>query len=431
MNRSLIIQNARLVHTFGDNPHTDAHSSTLYIADGKIVGIDQAPEGFSQNAQIIDAQNKHTSFALADLAVRLSEKGGNQDDVMPQVLQAALRGGVAHVACLPDSNPVLDEPRLVTQLIHQSESLGLAKIHPLGALTQGLKGEQLAEMATLVENGCIALSQADQPIRNTQVLQRALAYAASFDVPVWLRAQDSFLSSGFAASGAYASRLGLSGIPTAAESIALFTLFELLRGLGKNAPRVHICRISSARSVELVRAAKTEGLNITCDVNMHHLHLIDSDMGWFNAQLVFNPPLRSSADRSALRAAVLDGTIDVVVSDHTAVNADAKHLPVGQTQAGAIGVQWLLNSLLHLASEEKADIAQVLSNCVANAYAVLGLTNPTWTIGAPANLVIFDTEPYQKIDTSYISGSHLNTPWLNYELAGKIQTVVHFGKLID
>ena len=378
MSQSLIIQNARLVHTAGDAPHTDAHSSTVYIADGKIVGIDQAPDGFAHDAQIIDAQNKHTSFALADLAVRLSEKGGNQDDVMQEVLQAALRGGVAHVACLPDSNPVLDEPRLVTQLIHQSESLGLAQIHPLGALTQGLKGEQLAEMATLIEHGCIALSQADLPIRNTQVLQRALAYAASFDLPVWLRAQDSFLSGGFAASGAYASRLGLSGVPTAAESIALFTLFELLRGLGKNAPRVHICRISSARSVELVRAAKAEGLNITCDVNMHHLHLIDTDMGWFNAQLVFNPPLRSSADRAALRVAVLDGTIDVVVSDHTAVNADAKHLPVGQTQAGAVGVQWLLNSLLHLASEEKTDIAQVLSSCVANAYAVLALDTPKW-----------------------------------------------------
>ena len=182
MSQSLIIQNARLVHTAGDAPHTDAHSSTVYIADGKIVGIDQAPDGFAHDAQIIDAQNKHTSFALADLAVRLSEKGGNQDDVMQEVLQAALRGGVAHVACLPDSNPVLDEPRLVTQLIHQSESLGLAKIHPLGALTQGLKGEQLAEMATLIEHGCIALSQADLPIRNTQVLQRALAYAASFSM---------------------------------------------------------------------------------------------------------------------------------------------------------------------------------------------------------------------------------------------------------
>ena len=430
MSQSLIIQNARLVHTAGDAPHTDAHSSTVYIADGKIVGIDQAPDGFSHDAQIIDAQNKHTSFALADLAVRLSEKGGNQDDVMQEVLQAALRGGVAHVACLPDSNPVLDEPRLVTQLIHQSESLGLAQIHPLGALTQGLKGEQLAEMATLIEHGCIALSQADLPIRNTQVLQRALAYAASFDLPVWLRAQDSFLSGGFAASGAYASRLGLSGVPTAAESIALFTLFELLRGLGNSAPRVHICRISSARSVELVRAAKAEGLNISCDVNMHHLHLIDTDMGWFNAQLVFNPPLRSSADRAALRVAVLDGTIDVVVSDHTAVNADAKHLPVGQTQAGAVGVQWLLNSLLHLASEEKTDIAQVLSSCVANAYAVLALDTPKWEVGSKANIVVFDTEQYQKIDVSHISGKHLNTPWLGYELAGAIQTVISQGKAI-
>ena len=430
MSSSLIIQNARLVHTAGDNPHTDAHSSTLYISEGKIAGIDQMPEDFDTQAKIIDAQNKHTSFALADLAVRLSEKGGNQDDLMHDTLQAALRGGVAHVVCLPDSNPVLDEPRLITQLIRQSETLDLAKIYPLGALTQGLKGEQLAEMAALVENGCVGLSQADQPIRNTQVLQRALAYAASFNAPVWLRAQDSFLSSGFAASGAYASRLGLSGVPVAAESIALFTLFELLRGLGKNAPHVHICRISSARSVELIRAAKAEGLNISCDINMHHLHMIDTDMGWFNAQMVFNPPLRSSADRGALRVAVLDGTIDAVVSDHTAVNADAKHLPVGQTQAGSIGVQWLLNVMLHLAAEEKIDPAQTLTHCVANAYDILGLKAPVWQVGAAADIVIFDTEQHQKIDAAYIKGTHLNTPWLGYELAGCIQAVLHNGQLI-
>ena len=209
------------------------------------------------------------------------------------VLIAVLHGGVEHMKCKTDENQIMDEPRLVTQIKRQSEALNLATLHPLGALTQGLKGEQLAEMATLVEHGCVALSQANHPILNTQVLQRALAYAASFGLPVWLRANDSYLGGGFAASGAYASRLGLSGVPVAAESIALFTLFELLRGMGKNAPKVHICRISSARAVELIRAAKSEGLNITCDVNMHHLHLIDTDMGYFDAQMVFDPPLRS------------------------------------------------------------------------------------------------------------------------------------------
>ena len=427
---ALIIENARLVHTAGTQAHTDAHSSTVYVLNGHIVGVDQKPADFPEQAEHIDAQHRLMSFALADLAVRLSEKGGNRNDVMADVLHAALRGGVAHVACLPDANPILDEPRLVTQIKRQAESLDLAEIYPLGALTQELKGEQLAEMATLVEHGCIALSQADEPIRNTQVLQRALAYAASFGLPVWLRANDSFLGGGFAASGAYASRLGLSGVPVAAESIALFTLFELLRGMGKNAPKVHICRISSARAVELIRAAKTEGLNITCDVNMHHLHLIDSDMGYFNAQMVFTPPLRSAADRTALCTAVLDGTIDAIVSDHTAVNADAKHLPVGQTQAGAVGVQWLLNSVLHFAQENHADAAHALRAVVAKPYAILGLNAPEWVNGAAANFVIFDDSTHQTINESYIQGRHLNTPWLGYELSGTITQVIHHGRMI-
>ena len=427
---ALIIENARLVHTAGAQPHTDAHSSTVYVLNGHIVGIDQKPADFPEQAEHLDAQHRLMSFALADLAVRLSEKGGNRNDVMADVLHAALRGGVAHVACLPDANPILDEPRLVTQIKRQAESLDLAEIYPLGALTQELKGEQLAEMATLVEHGCIALSQADEPIRNTQVLQRALAYAASFGLPVWLRVNDSFLGGGFAASGAYASRLGLSGVPVAAESIALFTLFELLRGMGKNAPKVHICRISSARAVELIRAAKSEGLNITCDVNMHHLHLIDTDMGYFDAQMVFDPPLRSCADRDALRAGVLDGTIDAIVSDHSAVNADAKSLPVGQAQAGAVGTQWLLNSVLHFAQDTHTDVAQALSHSVAKAYAILGLPAPTWEQGATANFVIFDETAHQPIDAAHIIGSHSNTPWLGYELSGRITQVVHRGAVI-
>ena len=200
--------------------------------------------------------------------------------------------------------------------------------------------------------------------------------------------------------------------------------------MGKNAPKVHICRISSARAVELIRAAKTEGLNITCDVNMHHLHLIDSDMGYFNAQMVFTPPLRSAADRTALCAAVLDGTIDAIVSDHTAVNADAKHLPVGQTQAGAVGVQWLLNSVLHFAQENHADAAHALRAVVAKPYAILGLNAPEWVNGAAANFVIFDDSTHQTINESYIQGRHLNTPWLGYELSGTITQVIHHGRMI-
>ena len=422
---SLLIKNARLVHA----DHTDVQVSDVYVVEGRIAGINEAPVRFVPN-QTLDAGGRKMSFALADLAVRLSEKGGNQRDVMADVLSAAVAGGVAHVACLPDGSPILDEPLLIDILLNKSEALGLAHVHVLGALTQDLKGTQLAELMTLAEHGCIAFTQADAPIQDTQILQRALSYAASFKLPVWLRATDFYLGGGFAASGAYASRLGLSGVPVAAETIALLTLFELLHSMGAQAPKVHIGRISSARAVELIRQAKVQGLDITCDVNMHHLHLVDTDMGYFNSQYVFNPPLRSSSDRSALRAAVLDGTIDAVVSDHVAVDFDAKQLPVGQTQAGAIGTQWLISLLVQLAVEERVDIASALAAAVSRAYPILGLPAPVWAVGVVADVVVFDDESYQPLTEASVRGHHYNTPYLGFELPVEVWATLVAGQVV-
>lgn len=419
----LLIQNARLVHA----SHTDTTSSDIYIKNGLIIAINKIPSHFSAT-QTIDAKNQLLSFALADLSTRLQEKGGNRRDLSQAILAAAVSGGVAHVAVQPDSQPILDEPSLVRLLINKTQALNLAKAHPIGALTQGLKGEQLAEIATLAKSGCIAFGQADTPLKNTQVLQRVLAYASSFNLPVWLRAQDANFGNGVIGSGAYASRLGLPSIPVAAETIALHTLFELLRSMGRNAPRIHICRVSSARSIELIRTAKKENLPITCDVNIHHLHLIDTDMGYFSSQFVFNPPLRQSADKDALRAAVLDGTIDVVVSDHVAIDPDSKQLPVGQAQAGAVGIQWLLNLLVLLAQESGIDIALALAPAVSRAYAVLGLPAPTWQNGSIADLVLFDESAHQTLSYSYI-GEHLNTPYLGYELPAQISMTIINGQI--
>lgn len=423
---NLVIRNARLVHV----THTDMEVSDVYIQNDVIVGINSAPADFDlSTAQIIDAGKRLCSFALADLAVRLQERGGNHRDMTASILSAAIAGGVAHVAALPDSLPILDEPDLVSLLTTKSRALALASMHPIGALTQGLKGEQLAEMMTLADKGCVAFSNGDVPIRNTQVLQRALGYAASFKLPVWLRVQDASLGGGVVGAGAYASRLGLSGMSVAAETIALHTLFELLRGMGQAAPKVHICRISSARAVELIRAAKAEGLTITCDVNMHHLHLVDTDMGYFDSQFVFNPPLRSSSDRSALRAAVLDGTIDAVVSDHIAIDPDAKQLPVGDAEAGAVGVKWLLSLLVLLAQEARVDVALTLAAAVSRAYRILGLTVPTWQSGTTASLVLFDENVYQTLSATQV-GTHLNTPYLGYELPAEVWTTVINGHIV-
>ena len=235
------------------------------------------------------------------------------------------------LVCPPDTEPVLDEPGLVEMLKFRTRNLDLAHVFPLGALTRGLAGEALTEMAELTEAGCVGLGQGDAVLRDTLVLHRALQYAATFGFTTWLRPNDAWLGGGVAAKGPLATRMGLTGVPVLAETIALATIFELVRDTGA---RVHLCRLSSAAGVELVRRAKAEGLPVSCDASIHQLHLIDVDIGYFDAAMRLVPPLRQQRDRDAIRAGLADGTIDALVSDHTPITEDEKHLPFAEASPG-------------------------------------------------------------------------------------------------
>ena len=297
-----------------------------------------SPPDFTAS-KVIDAKGCVVAPGLVDLAVRLGEPGHEHERMLESEMAAAAAGGVTSLVCLPDTDPVLDEPGLVEMLKYRAEKLHQARVFPLGALTRSLAGETLTEMVELTEAGCVGFSQAEVPLANTQVLQRALQYASTYGYAVWLRPQDLHLGRGVAASGAVATRLGLSGVPVAAETIALHTIFELMK---ITSAKVHVCRLSSAAGVELVRRAKEDGLPVTCDVSINSLHLIDVDIGYFDSRMRLNPPLRQQRDRDALRAALADGTIDALVSDHTPVGEDAKTLPFAEAQAGASGLELLL-----------------------------------------------------------------------------------------
>ena len=257
-----------------------------------------------------------------------------------------------------------------------------------------LEGQVLVEMAELTEAGCVGFSQAEVPVRDTLVLMRALQYAATFGYTVWLRPQDAWLGKGVAASGAVATRLGLSGVPVAAETVALLTIIELVRTTGA---RVHLCRLSSAAGVALLRAAKAEGLPVTADVSINSLHLTENDIGYFDSRARLNPPLRHQRDRDALRAALADGTIDALVSDHTPVAADAKTLPFAEAEPGATGLELLLSLALKWGQDSDVGLlrtldvlthapAQVLGERLGAAHSGVGqLVN-----GGPADVVVFD-----------------------------------------
>ncbi|MBV8124885.1 MAG: dihydroorotase, partial [Paucibacter sp.] len=296
-----------------------------------------------------------------------------------------------------------------------ARKLSRCRLFPLGALTRGLDGEALTEMAELTEAGCIGFSQAERPIRNTQFLTRALQYAATFDYAVWLHPQDPWLSGGVAASGAVATRLGLAGVPVTAETIALHTIFELVRSTGA---RVHLCRISSAAGVALVRAAKAEGLNVTADVTINSLHLTDVDIGYFNSAMRLSPPLRQGRDRDVLRAGLADGTLDALVSDHTPVGADEKNLPFAEATPGGTGLELLLSLALKWAQDDGVPLARALSVVTSEPVRVLGdalgsLAASAGRLieGGVADVCVFDPDQRWAVQPARLASQGKHTPF--------------------
>lgn len=426
----ILIQGGRII-----NPHTGFDEiCDLAVAAGKVIAIKNIADEFVPNITI-NASGCVVMPGLVDLAARLREPGYEHEGMLQSELAAAVAGGVTSLVCMPDTDPVLDETGLIEMLRFRAEKQHQARVFPLGALTVGLKGEVLTEMVGLSEAGCVGFSQAEVPLANTQVLQRAMQYASTFGYTVWLRPQDMHLGKGVAASGALATRMGLAGIPVAAETIALHTIFELMKAA--SGVRVHICRISSAAGVTLVRQAKADGLLVTCDVSINSLHLADTDIGYFDSRARLSPPLRQQRDRDALRAALADGTIDALVSDHTPVDEDAKALPFAECEAGATGLELLLSLALkwQMQSEEKSlDLVKALATVTSQAAQVLGTStahaHPSLGqlyVGGAADICIFDPNAHWVVDTNTLRSQGKHTPFSGYELPGQVRACLVNG----
>ncbi|AJX73156.1 dihydroorotase [Burkholderia pseudomallei] len=398
----------------------------VFVAAGKVAAIGAAPADFNA-AKTIDATGLIVAPGFVDLSARLREPGYEHKATLESEMAAAVAGGVTSLVCPPDTDPVLDEPGLVEMLKFRARNRNQAHVYPLGALTVGLKGQVITEMVELTEAGCIGFTQANVPVTDTQVLLRALQYASTYGYTVWLRPLDAFLAKGgVAASGPVASRLGLSGVPVAAETIALHTLFELMRVTGA---RVHVARLSSAAGVALVRAAKAEGLPVTCDVGANHLHLIDVDIGYFDAQFRLDPPLRAERDREAIRAALADGTIDAICSDHTPVDDDEKLLPFAEATPGATGLELLLSLTVKWAREAGAPLARALAAITSAPADVLKLPAGRIGEGAPADLCVFDPNAHWRVEPRALKSQGHNTPFLGYELPARVCATLVAGQV--
>ncbi len=412
---NILIENGRVIDP---KNAVDREKTAVFVVDGKIASVGAAPAGFVAE-QTLDASGCVVCPGLIDLGARLNS--------IEAELAAAVAGGVTTVVVPPDADPPLDEPELADRLVHRAREIGKARVLPLGALTLGLRGERLSELAGLRKAGCIGFSQAKVPVVDTEALLRALEYAATFDFPVFLHPQDHWLSrNGIAHGGEVASRLGLAGIPVAAETIAIATIVQLVRD---TACRVHLTRLSSAAGVRLVEHAMDEGLPISFDIGIHHLHLTENDIGFFNPHARFCPPLRTQQDREALSQAAKAGRA-AICSDHTPVGADDKLLPFGEAKPGATGLEVLLPLTLNWAETAGVSLSDALARITCAPAAILGLAGGTLSPGAAADICIFDPEESWPLTVDAIRSRGKNSPWLGYMMNGRVKQTLVGGRIV-
>ena len=389
----------------------------LYIADGRIVSTGERPAGFTADLEIaLDGQ--YVCPGIVDLSVHTREPGFEHKATITSETETAVRSGVTSMVCPPNTRPVTDTTAVV-ELIHQRQhQLNKTRVYPLGALTKGLDGQQLTEVAALKRAGCVGLSNADRAVVDTEVLRRAFEYAAGFDLPVFIHPEDSYLrNQGVMHEGRISTRLGLPGIPETAETIAISRALLLIEQTGVTA---HFCRLSSARSVELIDAAKQQGLPVTADVGICYLYLTELNVDGFNSQCRLWPPLRTDRDRLALLDGLTSGVIDAICSDHQPHDEDAKAAPFSRAEPGASTLEVLASLSFNLVATRGFNPGEIVRALSCRPASIIGIDSGTLADGAPADLFIFDDNRQWTVKAEQLASAGKNTPFDDWEMNGKV-----------
>lgn len=417
------IRNGRVI----DPAHKVDAQQDLYIADGKIVALGAAPDAFSAD-QTIDATGLVVCPGFVDLAAHLREPGQEYKATIASETRAAASAGITTLCCPPNTDPVVDTPAVVDLIHHRAQKSGLARVVTLGALTDGLEGTHLSNMASLRDAGCVGVSNGRQPVASSLVMRRAMEYAATFGLTVFIHPDDAALSAGGCVhEGPISTRLGLPGIPEAAESVAVARDLALVEQTGV---RAHFCRLSTARAVRMIARARYEGLPVSADVAAHQLHLIDVDTGDFNSHCHMLPPLRSQRDQTGLLQGIMDGTLDALVSDHQPHEADAKLRPFSETEPGISALETLLPLTLRLVERNQLALSDALALLTFRPAAILGIAAGSLGLERQADICIFDPDAFWEVSENTWVSRGRNTPFLGWELKGQVRYTLYRGQVV-
>jgi len=395
--------------------------------EGFVAAIGKAPGDFKED-EVIDASNQVVCPGLVDLRARVREPGLEYKATIESETEAAVSAGITTLVMPPDSDPVIDTPAMAQMIQQRAWRFESAFIHPLGALTKNLAGELLTDMEALDEAGCVGFTNALSPVKDTLVMRRAMEYAASFDFTVFLHAQDPWLQEhGCAHEGEVSTRLGLPGIPEAAETVGVARDLALIEQTGV---RAHFCQLSSARAIDMIAEAQQRGLPVTADVTAHHLHLTEHDIGFFDSQCHVIPPLRSQRDRDALRKALADKVVIGICSDHQPHEADAKLAPFIQSEPGISGLETLLPLTIKLVNEGVLTLPDAIATLTSNPAEIIGVDTGHLGIGAAADICIFDPNASWQLSADRIVSNGKNTPFLGWEMPARVSYTLVGGDIV-
>lgn len=417
------IQGGRLI----DPANNIDRETDLFIAKGRVAGIGNAPDGFRID-QTIDATGLTVIPGLIDLCAYAREPGQEHKATIDSECHAAAAGGITTMICPPDTTPVIDTPAVIELIRNRTKQANAARILSLGALTRGLNGEYLSEMAALKAAGCVGVSNADKPLASTLVARRTFEYAATFGLTVFLRPNDHALAAqGCIHEGQTSSRLGLPGIPEAAETVAVARDLALIEQTGA---RAHFGRLTTSRAVRMVARARYDGAPVTADTAIPYLFLTDLDAGDFNPNYHLMPPLRTQADQHGLRTGLAEGDLSALCSDHQPHEPDAKLAPFPATEPGISSLDSLLPLALRLADENCLSLPDLVARLTSGPAAILNIPYGHLSQGATADICIFDPRETWTLNQDTMLSRGKNTPFLGWEMTGRVRYTLRDGKII-